>query len=196
MGIVSSLVQEFKNLYYTISKATRRVFRYLHWMTNNLPTVFPSIDHIAEQCGCSISTVKRATAQLQKWGWLVKIKRGYQSNLYCMNSEISSLDIDNPNTFKKNFPEKRADNELVLKSVAEYIDTSSMEVSISSDIPYCIQIQGLNREEQAKLAKSFSERVLLEALDNVKWYARQGNKIKSHFAVMWTQAKKIACRYK
>lgn len=147
---------------------------------------------IANAVGCSIATVKRATALFQSLGWLYKKKRGYQSNLYFLNDELISLNIDDRSLFLR---ETCAIREPVLRSSSSVsINTNNgthVKVPISREIPHILQPAQISDIDKQRLANAFSDYELIESIKDAKQYLRWGNKIKSLVAILWAGAKRV-----
>lgn len=155
-----------------------------------------SVSTIAKHVKCGERTVKRATAFFESIGWIVKKKCPYQSNLTFMNKEIISLNLNDPTLF---FREPCPLDVPVLLSLSsdvnKYIGTSENKVSTymnkleKAPVPLCIKIQCLNGQQQEFLSQNFPEQALLEAVNDAKWYRRQGKIVKSYFGLIYSRAK-------
>lgn len=204
MRVISPLLNDFLNIYQTLSKFQRKVFKYLQWFSKKFRNVFPCIFTMTQALQCSDSTIKRATAYFHRMGWVSKSKRGYQSNVYYMNNELIDLNLDDVNLF---FREKRPvndpTNDPVLKEPIQVKDISTSEgVHIDNiktkkapqkrDVPEFIKIKGISENDQQRLANEFSEYSLSKALEEAKWYTKKGNKIKSIISYMWKAAKRFS----
>ncbi len=204
MRVMSPLLNDFLNIYQTLSKFQRKVFKYLQWFSKKFRNVFPCIYTITKALGCSDSTVKRATAYFNKMGWICKCKRGYQSNVYYMNDELIRLNLEDTNLFfREERPVNDTTNDPVLGLIKQEKDISTSEgVQIDKnrgrqapekrDIPHFLNIKGLTRNDQQRLANEFSEYSLSKAFDEAKWYIRKGNQIKSVIAYVWKAAKRFS----
>lgn len=190
----STFVNDFLNTFQALSKFQQKCFKYLQWFAKKFRCVFPCIQKIANAIGCSIATIKRATAYFQNIGWLYKRKRGYQSSLYYLHQELIDLDLNDQSLFLR---DKCAENELVLRSSFpdsnEFISTSE-KVPISNEmknreIPESIKLVGLDHKERQDLANMFSHFELDKAVDDALSYDSWGNNIKSWFAVIFSRAK-------
>ena len=81
MAVHSDFINDFLNIYPTLTKFQKKLFKYLHWYARKWRCVFPSLQTISKAIGCCISTVMRATKIFEKLGWLCKRKIHYCSNL-------------------------------------------------------------------------------------------------------------------
>jgi len=191
LAIHSIFVNDFLNTYQTLSKFQKKVFAYLQWFSKKFKCVFPCLFKIANAVGCSIATVKRATAIFQDLGWIYKKKRGYQSNLYFLNDELIYLNLNDVSIFLR---EECAVNEPVLRSSSiESIVNGTKEVKgvpISREIPHMIKPAKISDRDKQRLANEFSDYELTEAVQDTKQYLRWGNKITSLIAVLWSAAKR------
>src|SRR5947207_15108289 len=173
----SDFINDFLNIFPSLSKLHKKVFRYLQWLAKKYRCVFPCILRIANSVGCGSATVKRATALFEQMGWLIKKKCPYQSNQYFLNDELISLNLDDKTLF---FREERSENDPVLSSSSSDINLSNgTSGSACIKIPLFLDKARLSQEEKQRLMKNFSECALFEAVNDARWYLRQGNKIRS-----------------
>lgn len=84
----------------TIPSLRKKIFLYIQFLLKKFNRAFPSIDHIAKTCGCSVITVKRAIKWFNEVGWLTKLRRCYRSSIYHMEPEILRLDLTKNRTFR------------------------------------------------------------------------------------------------
>lgn len=187
----SEFVTSFLNIFQTLTKFQKKIFRYLQWIANKYRHVFVSVPTICEAVFCSLRTVTSATNLFQQLGWISKIKRGYQSNDYYMNDELLALDLNDNSLFLR---EKLQDNCSVLRDYnSEYIDISTKSAHIPDKkdrpIPEFIKTREVSREDQQRLANTFSEYALKQSMEDAKWYHKQKGGIKSYIALIWSRAK-------
>ena len=191
MKTLSVFVNEFLIKYSILTKFQKKIFKYLQWFSKIRRYVYPCLLRIANHVGCSIATVKRATAYFQELGWLCKQKCHYQSNLYFLNDELISLNLDDESLFLR---ERCAQNELVLQSSSSVsIDTctkNEVGVPISREIPHILKPAKISDRDKQRLANRFSDHELIESIKDAKQYLRWGNKIVSLIAILWSGAKK------
>ena len=64
---------------------------HFNWVDDN--PAFPSVETLADECGISASTVKRAKAELVKEGWLSQQRRYNNSNLYVPSIPTAHTDL-------------------------------------------------------------------------------------------------------
>jgi hypothetical protein len=202
MRTMSSLLNDFLNIYQTLSKFQRKVFKYLQWFSKKFRNVFPCIYTMTKALGCSDSTIKRATAFFHKMGWIAKCKRGYQSNIYYMNDELIRINLDDTNLFfREERPLNDPINDPVLSLLKQEKDISTgLEVQVCKtqskqapqkrDIPHFLNMKRLTLNDQQRLANEFSDFALVYAKKEAQKYVGWGNKIKSLIAIMWSLAKK------
>lgn len=190
----SSFINEFLNIYPTLTKFQRKIFKYLHWFSKKFRCVFPCLRNIALALKCCTRTVIRSITLFESLGWLFKKKRGYCSNIYYLNDEIISLNLDDESIFLR---EKCHQNVTVLRSSSsDFIDICCTEEDVypnkgeerDNPIPECIKISGLSPKEQQDLANQFSESDLVNAIGAARWYIREGNKIQSLIRYLWSAA--------
>jgi hypothetical protein len=191
----SEFINDFFNIYPTLTKFQKKVLKYLHWYAKKFRCVFPSIPTISQAIKCCIRTVMRCTSLFSKLGWIYKKKRGYCSNLYYMNDEIISLNLADESIFLR---DKCHMNVTVLGSSSkEYIDISTKvgEVHIKKDIkkrpiPECVKLREISKIDQQRLADEFSEFRLVNAMSAAKKYHfKWGNHIKDLLSFVWKGAK-------
>lgn len=188
-------VNQFLNIFQTLSRFTKKVFRYLQWFARKFRNVYPCLERIANTLGCCSMTVKRATAQFQNLCWVSKMRRGYQSNLYFMNEELIYLDLKDKSLFLR---EKCSEDVPVLCSSSSdscySIGTNKKKVPIGKNkdkiIPQFIKIKGLTSEDQQRLANEFSEYQIYQSLNDAKAYVKWGNRIKCFMSVLWSGCKR------
>ena len=146
---------------------------------------------------CSESTIKRATAYFHQMGWIVKSKRGYQSNVYYMDDELTDLDLKDETLFLR---EKRPVNDPVLeKPVSDYINLStnnpvhSHREKQEKTIPeFLHKVKNLEDQQKQSLIDRFSEYSLVKAIEEAKWYLRKGNIIGNIGGYLWKAAKRLS----
>lgn len=203
MRKLSVLVNDFLNIFQTLSKLQRKVFKYLHWFSKKWRNVFPCIKRMAEALECSESSIKRATSYFHKLGWICKVKRSYRSNLYFMDDGLIRLNIEDKNIFLKD-PVNAPQNDLVLTApIKEKNISTSSEVQVyknpqkvaqkNRNIPEFVQIPEISRTDQQRLANAFNEYELVKAVEEYRWYKSKGNKIMSAIGVIWSAAKRFSC---
>lgn len=78
----------------------KKIFQYIQFLLQKYNRAFPSMQHIAEVCGCSLITVKRAIKFFSEVGWITKMKRCYRSSVYAMDASILKLDLSKNRTFR------------------------------------------------------------------------------------------------
>lgn len=197
MKPLSDFITNFLNIYQTLTVFQKKIFKYLQWFSKKFRCVFPCLQKIANAIGSCVRTVTRATKYFQDLGWIYKKKRGYQSNLYFMNDELIDLNLDDKSLF---FREKCPDNVHVLESSSsDSIDTSIQEGKVpiyenmeNKEIPHILKIRCLSIDDRQRLANRFSEYALYQSIEDAKWYAKMGNKIKNYLALIWSGAKRYS----
>lgn len=150
-------MSDLKGRFLYLTQLHQKILRYLIWMANKFKFTFPSLQHIARQCECSVATVQRALNRFRAHGWVGSIKRAYQSNIYFVADEIRSFDansclfpeectsvdhvLDNPSK-EKNIIEEKADptptgeiseSSLEASKVEEQRDPSHPKVELLHD---------------------------------------------------------------
>jgi hypothetical protein len=179
-------------------------------MYNKHENVFPSIDHMADKIGCNEKTVRRALDFFKQHEWLGWIKRGYISNQYFLNDELAAIDLKSASTWEK--PQNVHRNVHVLGILPDSVNvhcispeeippkepsasgSALIESEVLSAAPGCIKIQTLTIPEIASLTRDYSEFELNKAVEDGRWYAKQGHKIASMFGYLVSRAN--ACRRK
>lgn len=191
---LSEFINEFLNIFPTLTNSQRKVFKYLHWFSRKFRCVFPCIQKIANAVGCCIRTVMRATAYFCELGWLYKKKRGYCSNLYYLNDEIISLNLDDESIFLRS--ECHLNVTVLRSSSSDNLDISTKQAAVhpqkgekQRDIPYCLKISSLSESQRQSLADEFSEYQLVKAIAAAKKYTGWGNRIKCMGKYLWKAAK-------
>lgn len=191
---MSDFINNFLNIFPTLSKFQKKAFKYLQWFAQKFRCVFPCLQKIANAIGCSKATVMRATSLFEKLGWIAKKKRGYCSNTYFMNDELISLNLKDEKIFLRE--ECKVNATVFKESFPVYIDTSTSLVPVSKSpiseeqpILDVVKIKCLKVEDQQKLSNKFSEYSLVQAIQDAKWYARQGRKILSYIGLIYSRAK-------
>lgn len=191
MKTLSIFVNDFLNIFPTLTNFQKKIFRYLQWFSKLRRCVYPAVLTIAKAVGCSIATVMRSTKLFNDLGWISKKQRGYCSNTYFINSELISLDLNDQSLFLR-VPCEVNDSVLGSSSSVFNCNTSTTEKEVPKNnikIPLCIKIRCLNADEQTILANKFSEVSLYHAIEDTKWYRRMGNKINNYFHFIWSRAK-------
>ena len=201
MRTLSNLVNDFLNLFGILSKLQQKIFRLFHWFSKNKRNIYIGIPYIAEKIGCSERTVKRATAYFQQMGWICKVKRCYRSNLYYMTNELIKLNLDDKKLF--NVPSSVPENGPILGVLKTELTISTTEqVRIyknqpkpapkEKEIPQVINVKGIAPNDQQRLANQFSEYALVRAMEEARWYVRQGNQIRSLIAYIRKAAERLS----
>jgi hypothetical protein len=124
-----------------------------------------------------------------------------------MPLELTDIDInDNRNFYRQDFclkpenvPPNVPPNVPVLGTFADsgnYESTGSAQIPEKIPekevvVPKCLNLRCLSEKESLMLAKKFSEYQLIEAVNDAKWYSKQGKNIKSYFGLIWSRA----CNY-
>lgn len=181
MRTLSQFLNEFLDQFEIITKAFRKIFQYFQFMAKKYRNVFSGVEHIANICGYSTATVKRATAFFARMGWICKLKRGYQSNVYFMNEELKDIDLDDPALFHRQKPPVSEVNDP--KMIPYYSKCPNTCMSTKTDMsshPYGTEkihvpssirdFQTLSEAEKRSLAAQFSEYELMQAANDAKWY--------------------------
>lgn len=121
MKKLSDLLNTFLNSFHFLSKSLKKIFRFLQHHSKKYRNVFPKIETICLITGYSPSTVKRATRYFAKMGWITKVKRPWQSNVYFMVDDLIKIDVNNSRTFKSDFVSQNDPiDDPVLKTSSEY----------------------------------------------------------------------------
>jgi hypothetical protein len=94
-----NLRENFLNTFQLLSPKQQKIWRYLQYCSNTIRQVFPSQQTIANKCGCHRSTVNVTIGKFFQWGWLVKKKRCYRSNVYFVNDELKAINTYGKDTF-------------------------------------------------------------------------------------------------
>lgn len=197
MRSFTDFVNNFLNLYPTLTKFQKKLFKYLQWFSNKFRCVFPCVQKMANAIGSSVCTVMRATALFQNLGWIYKRKRGYCSNLYFMNEELINLNLSDESLFLR---EKCEENDSVLRNPSSvFLDTSTQVREVAKNkeknnryIPEFLKIRGLEHCQMQDLANNFSECALYEAIQEAKLYRKKGNIFTNFGGYLWKAAKRYA----
>lgn len=185
-----------------LSTKQQKIWNYLAWYGRNQRQVFPSHQHIADVVGCCRDTVIQAIKKFRSFGWLVSLKRCYRSCLYFINTLLLKLNTRDPNIFKKSVPVSLLKPTVnpTLVNVASYKYTNSMaddtkvftkRERVHTPIPYCIQIKALNQSDRQILASNFSEYILVQAVDRMKWHTKKFGYPKKFVALLTYYCEKI-----
>lgn len=209
---MTNLLSTFKDTYLLLSKNTRKVWKYLVFMSKKFTHVFPSIDRMAEKIGCNEKTVRRALNLFLQMGWLGWKKRGYNSNLYFLDNELLAVDLNSNSTWEKQqnvranvhvLSSSPDDISVHTNSPVETVEkepSSSGSTLIESEVlkaaPKCIAIKGLEIPEIAALTRDFSEFELIKATDDANWYIEKGRKIANLFGFLVSCANKCRKKYR
>ncbi len=196
----SPIAECFLTLYTRFTAIQKKIFIYLYRLAKKFRIVFPSIERIALECGCSSRTVTRFTNFLEQIGVLSKKKIAYRSSEYYFVDEILAINIFNPRVFLK--PNVGTDvgvsnkylylNEGTLpQGTAHKCAQISKELRKTQDIPYALkEVKGLEDHERIRLACIFSEAQIIESIRNMYWYISKGNTVKSIMGMLYN-----GCRY-
>lgn len=99
-------VEEFKNLFYTLSSLWRDIILEYHWRCNKHRVVFIGQKKMAEKVGCSIRTVGACVKFMKQVGWLSSCRRYRQTSITFLAKWLLQLDIKNSRTFALSDPER------------------------------------------------------------------------------------------
>lgn len=199
MKKLSDLLNTFLNSFHFLSKSLKKIFRFIQHHSRKYRNVFPKIETICSITGYSPSTVKRATRYFAKMGWIAKIKRPWQTNVYFMAEDLIRIDLNNSHTFKRDFISQNDPiDDPVLKTSSVYISSSKEQArkepknNFKKDKPilHCVQIRALNPKQMQDLSNTCSEYQLTHAIEDAKWYREQGNIILDWGGWLWTAAQK------
>ena len=97
-------VENFKNLYGSLSKKQQKIWRYLHWFCRSYRTVKPSHAHIAKQCECSRDTVIQALKKFVNYGWLGMMKKFWRTTTYFISEALLRVNPSDSNSFRRKDP--------------------------------------------------------------------------------------------
>lgn len=96
----SEEVNHFKNIFPTLTKLQKKIFKYLHWFSKTYRVVQPSHKHIAKKVGCSRDTIIQAIKKFEELGWVTKMTKYWKTCVYCVADLIFCLNLDDKNTFR------------------------------------------------------------------------------------------------
>jgi len=201
--IISEAISNIRIYWHLITKKFQSIFLYLQWFDKTYIHAFPALDTIAEACKCSRRTVTRAIAFFTQNNWITKIKRPYQSNIYQVHPDLLNFDCFDSNNFKKEIvPQVGTPNVQQIDPVLES-SNQSIESTCTEDVPDigsknlakpkihpCLARLKLTDQEKASLTAKFAEYHLANAIDDAKWYEKQGKKILNVLGFIYSQANK------
>lgn len=180
----------------------QKIWNYLAWVARNKRHVFPSHKHIADIVGCHRDTVIQAIKKFREFGWLVSLKRCYRSCLYFINTILLKLNTRDKNIFKKSLPIpllKPTVNPTVVDVTRT--NTNSMEAfekkvfekrdRVHIPIPHCLKIQALSPVDRQILANNYSEYILIQAIDRMKWHFKEIGRPEKFVALLTYYCNKI-----
>lgn len=75
-------------------ESDQKVIKYLKFILSKCKNAFPCIDTIARQMNLSRRTVLYALKRLEAVGWLIRIKRHFNSNVYKIPRNILKCDLE------------------------------------------------------------------------------------------------------
>ena len=206
MNLYSDIVENFLNNFQKLTPNFKKIFRYLQGIAFKYRNVYPSVPTIAKNCGCSVNTVKRATALFRVLGFLRSQKVAYQSNYYYIIPGLIRLNTRDHNTFK-NPPQSAAGTcvgTCVGTSVGPVFTTTKeiKDINTSTPVPVptnknkhqnfpiraCVVMDSLTQQQQQDLSDRYNDYALIHAIKDSVWYVKQGKVIKSMVKYLWNRA--------
>ncbi len=191
----SQLIESLLTGFQLMSKGTRKVFKYLQWMSKTYRNVFPSLESIAKGTGLSVKTVQRAINSFVTMDWLIKIRRPYQSNVYYMPDEIININLEDSEAFFRNVhqcdhqcdQQDDQQNGQVLSTpsnsgcnpcMKESVERLQKENLEQSQTPL-MSLPGLTINAMADITMQFDNRLIAETVRRTHWYmSKPGNYIR------------------
>ena len=189
---LGNLREDFLNIFQLLTPKQQKIWRLLHWYARNYRLVFPSHERLAQNAGCCRDTVIEALKKFASMGWLGSIKRCFRSSLYFVPDALSSIDLDDPRTFRRPAPKKASiptknpttvptDNPTLLNvAPSESIERNATKTNENvqateqkkeQQLPHEVKELPVAAKDKALLAR-YSLHVLRLAIEDWKTYAR------------------------
>lgn len=197
MRTLSVTLNDFFNIYPTLTPLQKKILQYLQWFAKKFRCVFPCLQKIANAIRCSIRTVSNATRLFENLGWVYKKRRGYCSNIYFINEEIIALDLKDESIFlRENLP---IDCHVLKESSSVFIDSTVVDEDQliqkkkeKRPIPHFLKKSDLQESQRQTLANDFHDRPIILAIEEAENYERKGNVILNLGGYLWKAAQRYA----